>query len=208
MPNVLINEVNVGRKITDALKAQKFVNSSRAAANTRFVIGHKILLDEYDNHEITKEIVAGPDAKGTILPGPGNLFAFLGFNKGTHPEKDLRLHLQDPYIKMDPKATFVSEGKKFTYQFNVTVPTIEDLYDITPNVENTPGKSWLEAIEKGIGSFAEFVYSTLIFKKISASKSKSALQLRTVNKDGRPDRVLKIPYLSDILKKFTDRFKK
>ena len=207
MANVLINEISIKRKIDEALKASRYEALARNAANTRFVAARQTLLEEYDEHPVTKEIAEGPEAKGDILPGPGNLFSFLGFFAGTHPEQDLRKYLRSN-INMLPRAEFAPTDRRFKYQFDVTAPTLQELYDATPPTENFPSTSWLKSIEKGVGSFAEYVYSLTAFKKVKQSKSKTALQIRTKNQGGREDKVLGIKYVSEMLETFEDKFDK
>ena len=50
------------------------------------------LLDAFENHEITKEIEAGPGASNSsgTLGGYGNLFTFIGFDRGQDPISPIR----------------------------------------------------------------------------------------------------------------------
>ena len=51
------------------------------------------MLEEFDKHLVTEEIMMGPTAlniSGTLQGGEGNLFSYIGFEKRSTPIKDLR----------------------------------------------------------------------------------------------------------------------
>ena len=51
----------------------------------------KQMLDDFIDHPVSKEILAGPDSSnisGTIIGG-GNLFSFIGFHAGDNPIRNL-----------------------------------------------------------------------------------------------------------------------
>ena len=57
-------------------------------------------VQELDQHVVTKEIEAGPNASGSsLLGGAGSLFGFLGFDAGSDPIVILRSSLKD-FVKV------------------------------------------------------------------------------------------------------------
>ena len=74
---------------------EKFANrEARKKANAI----KKEVLQEFNRHEVTKEIEKGPSGTGsTLLGGRGNFFGFLGFEKGTQPVEILRETLENSF---------------------------------------------------------------------------------------------------------------
>ena len=94
-------------KLNRKLFVQDLMKSSRALhkelvwphVEKGFNSDKKEFLDEFDSHEITKEMYAGADHpnmnySGGPLGGVGNLFSFFGFRDGDDPAAKLRYMLE------------------------------------------------------------------------------------------------------------------
>jgi hypothetical protein len=131
----------------------------------------KQALDELNNHIVTKEIEDGPSAKGSsLLGGVGSLFAFLGFPSNSKPVVILRDALTK-YIRVQKGKGIVKKVQKtrFTIEFPIEIPTIEEIYNVTPLAWTT--KSWVKGVEKGITN-----YTNTVFKDSDGSRSGGAFQ--------------------------------
>ena len=131
----------------------------------------KQALDELNNHIVTKEIEDGPSAKGSsLLGGVGSLFAFLGFTSNSKPVVILRDALTK-HIRVQKGKGIVKKVQKtrFTIEFPIEIPTIEEIYNVTPLAWTT--KSWVKGVEKGITN-----YTNTVFKDSDGSRSGGAFQ--------------------------------
>lgn len=151
----------------------------------------RVMLAEFDAHPVTKELKAGPDAENSskTLGGYGNLFSFIGFNKGDDPISVLREILNFP-VKISRKPT--SKTRR-GYSFKVDVPTSREIEAETP-LPYEPSRSWVRGIERGISGIGYYIY-----RKIHGSRSGSGAQSK---KQLRGGRFGNRSYLSKILDKF------
>jgi len=114
------------------------------------------LIEAFDNHEVTKEIAAGPKTSNTsgTLGGYGNLFSFIGFDAGSDPITPVKELLNEIEVK---------NIKKNGDEYNVTVkyPSQNEISKVTPlPFEN--GRSWAIGIEKGISGFTQYIYTKFL----------------------------------------------
>ena len=114
------------------------------------------LIEAFDNHEVTKEIAAGPKTSNTsgTLGGYGNLFSFIGFDAGSDPITPVKELLNEIEVK---------NIKKNGDEYNVTVkyPSQNEISKVTPlPFEN--GRSWALGIEKGISGFTQYIYTKFL----------------------------------------------
>lgn len=129
------------------------------------------LLSEFDSHEVTKEIEAGPGARNSsgTLGGYGNLFSFIGFNKGQDPISPIRSLLARS-IKI--KSIRKKRGQlALILQFSV--PTEQEIADVSPSPWSTA--SWVEAVEKGMSGLGRYLYSSRE-GRFSSSRSGNAIE--------------------------------
>ncbi len=135
-----------------------FKNIAKNAALAKFNRLKHELLEEFDEHDVTKEIKGGPDAQNisNTLGGRGNLFSFIGFEAGSDPIDVVREALEQ-FIVMDEVAVIEDKGDKVLFKFPVKKVTLRNLYDITP-LPWESGRSWLQGIEKGISGLGYYIY--------------------------------------------------
>ena len=163
-------------------KAQKKVGEEKAK-----------LISEFENHEVTKEIAAGPKASNTsnTLGGYGNLFSFIGFESGSDPISPVKELLNQIQVR-----NLKSDGENF--KATVKYPSQNEIKAVTP-LPFEEGRSWSEGIEKGISGFTQYIY-----RKFLLGRSKEALQSEKAKGTGT---FRKKPYLNSLLENFVNNIK-
>lgn len=153
------------------------------------------MVDEFENHPVTKEIEAGPEASNisNTLAGQGNLFSYIGFNEGSNPTEIIKDILIND-VKVDNKPTIQAVGKDLKVTFPVSAPTMTEIESVTP-MPFEGGRSWVRGIEKGISGFSYYIFK----KYLKGSRSGTGLQTESEIRTGsfKPT-----SYVSTILKKF------
>ena len=146
------------------------------------------MVQAYEEDPVTVEIDGGVSSSNSssTLGGKGNLFSFIGFEKGSDPTQPVKQLLRNK-INFSVKA--LTNGN---FKIEIAAPTKEILYSISPIPWN-PGRSWLDGIEKGISGLGSYVY-----KESPASRSGKGIQTKT-NLGGR---FSNRSYMSTILKEF------
>ena len=152
------------------------------------------MISEFLSNPITQEIMAGPTApniSGT-LNGVSNLFAFIGFDRGAQPII--------PILELLEKTELIYKKNlstpKIGVEFEVTIPTKEEIFAITPLPYET-GRSWAEGIERGLSGLGYLI-------RKNAGRSGSAIQTRVKVRKGKFQNV---PYISALLNKYAKKFK-
>lgn len=148
------------------LEASRILGEKIQQEKNRFLLA-------YDEHRITRELLAGPSAENTsgAITGEGNLFTFIGFEAGKeNPTISLRKFLESS-ISISPKF-MRREGKKFL--FRVSVPSKEEIEGKTP-LPYESGRSWIHGIEHGISGIGFYFYSRK-HQKINGSRSGLGIQ--------------------------------
>jgi hypothetical protein len=156
-----------------------------------FLKAKKGMLQAFDRHPVTQELLNGPTAENisdTLGGGYGNLFAFIGFDVGDTPTAPLKELL-------DVGTSYrISVYKNRTWYFKVKFPSRGSIEKATPMPWEV-GNSWAEGIEKGISGLSNFMY-----KHWEGGRSQEGFQLKYLNLSNigfKPQ-----PYLSEILNSF------
>lgn len=154
----------------------------------------KEMIKEFLAHPVTLEISAGPNAKNIsgTLNGTSNLFAFIGFSPGEEPIKPILEILE----RIDYKE---GSGSKTGTDFLVDIPQAADIFAVTPMPWAT-GRSWAKGIETGISGLGY-----LLNKGGKTSRSGVAIQVKNRVRSGGFSNT---PYISALLKKYENKFKK
>lgn len=128
------------------------------------------MIDEFENHLITREIEAGESSSNIsgTLSGYGNLFTFIGFQEGDNPLSEVRRRLEATTIR----KTSYRGGK---WEFITTEPTKEELFAMTP-LPWASGRSWMDGIETGLSGLGYYLY--IRGKDLKGSRSGPAIQLK------------------------------
>jgi hypothetical protein len=157
------------------------------------------LLKAFDEHNVTQELNAGPDAQSSKFistKNGGNLYSLLGFAKGVTPAQDLRYDLENGISK--GQVVKIPSGKsKFLYNLEVRIPTLGELKRRTQLLKWTT-RSFIDVIENGIGNFRRYMFDNDRFKSIS--RSGTGIQIKHDIKD-RKD-IGPIEYISKLIKDF------
>jgi hypothetical protein len=152
------------------------------------------MIKEFLQHPVTKEILAGASSgnQSGTLSGYGNLFTFIGFNKGDNPiQPIIQLLNQTNYhfTKFDNKGSFT---------VNIEIPSADQIFRATP-LPWAPGMSWAQRIEVGMPGFGQYMNKT-------SNTSRSGLGIQTKNPI-RPGGFKNTRYISDFINRWTKKFK-
>lgn len=197
--NVKVNWASIRAKMSKGAETK-----GRAVARKKvydlFYRAKRRLLRDFNTHLVTLEIEAGPtfgskNISGT-LEGYGNLFSFLGFNRGANPTDTVRQILtEETYYNPNPSY------RNDRWTFRVHYPTRKRISQETEKeLSRWDGNSWVDLIEKGAPGIVNYL-------NLKRSNSKSASNFGfqipwEINDDleFRPKR-----YLNEILENFRNR---
>ena len=152
------------------------------------------MIKEFLQLPVTQELMQGPDGaniSGT-LNGVINLFAFIGFDRGDQPILPIIDALENTSIQFSKSLNRPKIGN----QYNVFLPTAEDIFRITPMPWDT-GRSWAQGIERGISGLG------FLLRKNNKGRSGAAIQSRVKVRGGR---FKNTAYISAFIKKYRKRF--
>lgn len=112
------------------------------------------MLMDFENHPVTKEINGGPGANNEsgTLGGYGNLFSYIGFEKGSDPIAPIRKILKKA-LKI---RSLPSSHRSMIIKFQVELPSKEEIFENTP-MPWSDGRSWVEGIERGISGLGKYL---------------------------------------------------
>jgi len=163
------------KTLVDLSKSIEYRAYLQKIIQVEFIAVKNNLIQAFQNHPITKEINAGPDAENTsgTLGGYGNLFSFIGFEKSDKPTQIIELMLEE--IEMG-NILIKKNG-----QFNVVVkyPKPRDIFAVTP-MPWAEGRSWAKGIESGISGLGKYLN-----KDFSSSRSGGGIQSKSKQKNGK-----------------------
>lgn len=202
--SIQINRASIEKKFKKALEFSG--DAKRVSYNRAYSIYRKNLykmIQEFDAHPVSVELSAGSTAPVTTpnisdtLDGYGNLFSFIGFEKGSNPVQDLK----DLLIKGTMfRRTVFRDG---VWYFKVSTPTWAAIEKATP-MPWEGGSSWVRGIEGGISNLSHYLN-----KKVNSpdpSSSGGGIQSPWEVND---DLVFKkTRYISEILENFRANFNK
>jgi hypothetical protein len=153
------------------------------------------LIREFNNHPVTIEIEAGPNASNEsgTLGNKGNLFSFIGFNEGTNPIDPIRNLLEKIQLSSIRPRTSAS-----AIQFKVNIPDQNEFESIS-KMPWEGGRSWLYDIERAISGVSQY-----LFGQFKNSRSGSGMQLE---KNVTSNTFTPVKYFSTMLEKFTKKLK-
>ena len=151
------------------------------------------MVKEFLNLPVTKELLAGPQARNIsgTLGGYGNLFTFIGFEAGTDPVS--------PIVQLLEKTQVIFNGlsPRGTTKIRIEMPSAKDIFAITPLPWAT-GISWAKGIEVGMPGLGQYINKPSIF-------SRSGVGVQTDNRL-RAGRFSNTPYISRFVNKWQKEF--
>jgi hypothetical protein len=183
------------KEVAKTLRSQAIKEKARIVAEDKVRRAHKEMLQDFDTHSVTREIKSGPEAtnlSGT-LGGYGNLFSYIGFDRGSQPTESIRTYLEKQvHVFKEPRVLKTVGGAIFS--FRLTTPNLDTIQAMTPSPwEN---RSWVKGLESGISGLGFYLFSRKDdFNTRSESGIQKTQQLRSLS--FRP-----IKYMSSILEKF------
>lgn len=188
-------------------------------AQERFDTAVQELKDDFDSNPVTQEIEGGLRASNKISETlksrspTENLFAFIGFDAGDKPIKEIRERL-DPSHPQGPKLRQVGKDttrNSIRYQFKASTPDEKALWNATP-LPRAPGLSWAQKIETGIQGFQSFL------ARDGKGYSGGGIQAKIGGKGGKDVPVQKVReeeyvpprggYIQTMFQKFLERMKR
>lgn len=192
-----INKLVLRQEVLKTIRASKDIERKAfLAAESVVEKAKKEMLEEFDSHLVTQEILSGPEAENAsnTLGGYGNLYSFIGFAEGEGPTKTVRDYLEKS-VELKRNAKFVRNQDVGAYSFGTRYPTMGEAESIAPSPWE--GKSWIRGMERGISGLGYYLYSKI--KEIKNSRSGRAIQAAPKIRDlaFKP-----IKYLSIIISNF------
>lgn len=176
--------------LADFRKSKEYTIYVKKIINVEFMRIKKQMISAFNNHPVTVEINGGPNASNTsnTLSGVGNLYSYIGFDKGDKPTL--------PILQKLERETFLSSvifSKNGTFRVVVNNPTAADIFSVTP-LPWAQGRSWAEGIEKGLSGFGLYLN-----QESELSRSGSGIQVKNKLRSGKFNNV---SYISKIIKDF------
>lgn len=193
---VTIDRKELLKELTEGSNDKVVSNIVREEVSEKVKDSKERMLSEFNNHPVTKEIDAGPTASNTsnTLGGYGNLFSFIGFDRGDNPTQPVKDVLsRKTYTKIRRVA------KRGSYKVETNVPTKSELENLGP-IPWASGMSWIRGIEKGISGLGRYFYKGK-FSKVS----RSGTGVQVTNDSGRS--FAPTDYLNNIYRRFRDRIR-
>ena len=162
---------------TKIAKSKTFTRASFKNAEKKYKIEKAKLIDRFRDHVVSKEIEDGPSASNIsgTLGGRGNLFTYIGFNRGSDPISPIEnILLVSGQVKKAKGKTKVSGGgKRIQQTFKASIPDVNLLRRASP-MPFQGGRSLLFDIETGISGFNYYMY-----KRFNRGRSGMGLQTAT-----------------------------
>lgn len=182
-----------GLKAEIAAKGYKIVKPAvEARAKLELDKAKNQLINDFENHVVTKEIEGGAGASNSsnTLGGYGNLFTFIGFDSSADPISPLRsLLARSIQIQSLRKKT-----NELSFILKFSVPTKEQIAAVTPSPWST--ESWVNAVERGMSGLGKYLYSNDP-NRFSTSRSKGGIEAKFDVRSGQSSKP--IDYMSGIL---------
>jgi len=153
------------------------------------------LIQQFNEHPVTKEIEAGPDASNQsgTLGNRGNLFSFIGFPEGSNPIEPVRNLLQKIELSSAKGRTSGS-----TVQFKVNMPDQNEFESIS-KMPWESGRSWLYDIERAISGLGQY-----LFGQFKNSRSGTGMQLE---KNVTSNTFTPVKYFGTMLENFAKKLR-
>lgn len=198
-----INKTVLMKSMKRAFMSPQAKRSAYEEANTVFERAKVRMVKSFDDHPVTKEISAGPQAmnlSGT-LGGRGNLFSFIGFMSTDNPTFVIRELLKQSRLGRIPRIT--PRGRsEFMVTFQGKMPSKRDIESVS-SMPFERGRSWVTAIERGISGLSYYIYNKL--KNMKSSRSGTGIQISHPYVSGL--RYRPVSYISPILNNFKKELK-
>jgi hypothetical protein len=193
---IKINKASIKRAAQNRLrKGGSFRKVVEKKAEREFRRRKRRLMNDFNNHAITREIEGGAyssNVSGT-LGGYGNLYSFIGFQKGSSPIDPVRQAL-DRGVKLQRKPKIRKTAKGQIFEYSISAPSQKELASFAP-MPWEPG-SWLLRVERGISGLGSYIYER------SMNKSRSGTGVQAKGQLNKGVTYKRTTYMSKILRDF------
>lgn len=186
-----IKDRSVRDSVQKQLRSDKDLNLQvRVLIDKQFKTAHQKLLSDFRAHPITRELKVAEGASNYSGGLPeGNLFGFIGFESGYDPIGPIEQLLVKANILIKQRRVMRSG---FTWAYAVNMPSINDLYKVTP-MPWAQGSSWLRELEgRGIPNLGQYMY-------VDAKTSRSSEGIQGGKRSGGR---LRMAYIKPMLEEF------
>lgn len=148
MPN---NNYTIIKREIPRLAPALFLPELRTEVSRAFMSAKSRMIAEFLNHPVTIEIQAGPNASNIsgTLGGYGNLFSFIGFERGDDPISPIIELLQGSRVEFTSQTVRGLDAV-------IYMPSSEEIFAATP-MPWAEGRSWAKGIESGISGLGHYI---------------------------------------------------
>jgi hypothetical protein len=176
------------RRTLDYTQSREFVDGAKSIINQNFMRIKNNLINDFESHPVTLELSRGVGASNSsgTLGGKGNLYRFIGFERGYDPIAPISRELSNINI------TMIRIKKDGTASTNVIYPSADEIFNITP-LPWASQRSWAEGIEKGISNLSQFL-------NIKSNASRAGEGIQADINTGASFQTT--PYISHLIRKF------
>lgn len=183
----------MSKKTNSAKLKNNLKDKSGKLIYKKFESEKKRMIKEFLNLPVTKELLAGPQARNIsgTLGGYGNLFTFIGFEAGSDPVS--------PIVQLLEKTQIMFSGinPRGTTRIRIEMPSAGDIFAITPLPWAT-GISWAKGIEVGMSGLGQYINKPSAF-----SRSGAGIQTGGRLRSGKFSNT---PYISRFVNKWQKEF--
>ena len=179
----ILNELDLRRSREYTVYVKNIINKEFEKIKAKLILN-------FEKHPITQEIDAGPNALNSsgTLGGVGNLFSYIGFEKGSKPTQVIKNLLMSGTGLTS--IIFKKDGSALTRVF---YPTPDEIFKATP-LPWAQGRSWAEGIERGLSGFGYYL-------SIESNISRSGHGIQSKN-NVRPGKFQNTKYITSIIREF------
>ena len=196
-PVVTVNAKELLKELTtDSPNNKSMAMAIRGLIDPKIKERQSELIKTFEVHPITIELDAGPRASNIsgTLGGYGNLFSFIGFSSGDEPTQIISKIFGEK-IKFKVKR----KNNSGRYQITFFIPSIEEIYGLTP-IPWMTGKSWAKSIEEGgLTNLGQYLFSSTGFDD---SSSGTGIQAKNRSSGVSFNRM---PYVGKLVKDFKQK---
>ena len=196
-----VNGPALNKQIAESMRKKNSANdfernikaTSGELLKTKFEKMKKQMVVDFLNLPITKEIMSGPGSSNIsgTLGGYGDLFSFIGFDRGDNhigPILNLLYKSNCKFGRMDASGRF---------RLSIDIPTAEQIFDVTP-LPWAPGISWAKRMEVGLSGLGMF-----LSKESQYSRSGGGVQSKSQIRKGT---FSNSQYISHFIKNWNKKF--
>mgnify|MGYP003126402593 CR=1 FL=1 len=173
-----INIKSIANKVS---KSPKVINKMEQIVNIRVENAKRMMVEDFDNHPVSMEIKAGPNAGNSsgTLGGYGNLYTFIGFRSSARPIEAIASLIQRQTYLIRRGSKPQVKGRNLVRNYSINYMNEKEISSISAAQKPWESGSWIDGIEKGLSSFGYYMY-----KNFEEGRSGKGLQAKKGGKAG------------------------